>query len=126
MAQVSPETDAVFLHPDAVRPLLGRLIVPEHAQEAGDWFATLADTTRVRILQALSRSPEWCVGDLALALSLSMSALSHQLHYLRERSVVARRQAGREVFYRLADDHVRHVLLDGIAHVTESGRPADR
>ena len=124
MAQVNADAvpEVVFLHPDEVLPLLGRLIDGEPARAGADWFATLADATRIRILQALSLAPEWCVGDLALALSLSVSALSHQLHYLHGRGVVARRKEGRLVFYALADEHVRHVLLDALAHVAEPAR----
>ena len=121
MAQLSV-APARYLHPDAVAPLLPQLIGDDDGRVAGAWFATLADPTRVRILQALSLAPEWCVGDLALALGLSVSALSHQLHYLRERAVVTRRKTGRLVLYALADEHVRHVLRDALAHLAEPGR----
>lgn len=112
---------ARYLHPDAVVPLIERLISDDRGRVAGEWFATLADPTRVRILQALSLAPEWCVGDLAIALGLSVSALSHQLHYLLERAVVTRRKQGRLVYYALADEHVRHVLRDALAHLAEPG-----
>ncbi len=112
-----------FLHADAVTPLLGLLIGPGEAGAAEAWFDTLADATRLRILQALSLTTEWCVGDLALALGLSVSALSHQLRYLLDRGVVTRRRSGRIVFYALADAHVRHVLRDALAHASE--QPAE-
>jgi DNA-binding transcriptional ArsR family regulator len=90
-------------------------------------FATLADPTRVRIVQALSAAAdELCVCDLALLLGISESALSHQLRLLRERGVVSRRRSGRMMYYALADEHVRHLLADGIEHAREAaaGRPA--
>jgi DNA-binding transcriptional ArsR family regulator len=50
--------------------------------------------------------------------------MSHQLRLLRARRVVERRKAGRVVFYRLADDHIRHVLADGLRHLREPAAPA--
>ena len=124
MAQVSILTedrcDAECLHPDTVRPLIGRTLDTIQANPAASWFATLADPTRVRIVQALSLADELCVCDLAALLGLTVSALSHQLRYLRERGVVSRRKVGRVVYHSLADDHVRHVLADAIAHAGEA------
>lgn len=93
------------------------------AQVTASWFGTLADPTRARILQALSLASELCVWDLALLLDLSVSALSHQLRYLRVRRIVNRRKAGRIAFYSLADEHVRHVLADALAHTAEPTSP---
>jgi DNA-binding transcriptional ArsR family regulator len=121
MAQVLTidQCDVACLHPDAVRPLIGRLLSAEAAQATAAWFDTLADPTRARILHALALAPELCVCDLALVLCLSVSALSHQLRLLRERGAVTRRKAGRIAFYSLADEHVRHVLADALAHTAE-------
>jgi len=121
MAQVLTidRCEVACLHPEVVRPLIGRLLSAEAAQATATWFDTLADPTRARILQALSLAPELCVCDLALLLDLSVSALSHQLRLLRERGVVSRRKAGRIAFYALADEHVRHVLADALAHAAE-------
>jgi len=121
MAQVlaADQFDITYLHPDAVRPLIGRLLSADAARMAASWFDSLADPTRARILQALALAPELCVGDLALLLDLSVSALSHQLRLLRERGAVTRRKAGRIAFYSLADEHVRHLLADALAHTAE-------
>jgi Predicted transcriptional regulators len=121
MAQVLTidQCDVACLHPDAVRPLIGRLLSAEAAQATASWFDTLADPTRARILHALALAPELCVCDLALVLDLSVSALSHQLRLLRERGAVTRRKVGRIAFYSLADEHVRHVLADALAHTAE-------
>ena len=122
MAQVLTEgrCEEECLHPDSVAPILGRLLTRPQADAAAGWFATLADPSRTRILQALALAPELCVCDLALAMDMSVSALSHQLAYLRERGVVARRKEGRVAFYSLADEHVRHVLTDALAHIAEA------
>lgn len=108
------------LHPEHVAPLLGRVIDYAAADAVASTFALLADATRSRILHALSLADELCVCDLALLLGISQSALSHQLRLLRDRRVVARRKAGRVVYYRLADEHVRHVFVDGLRHVSEA------
>ncbi len=123
--------DVECLHPQAVRPVLGRTLSLDAARSAASWFDTLADPTRARILQALSLADELCVCDLALVLGLSVSALSHQLRLLRERGAVARRKDGRIAFYRLADEHVRNVLAEALTHAAEppfSGhaRPTER
>ena len=111
------------IHPEQVAPLLGRVIDYRAADELGSIFGTLADPTRARLLHALTMADELCVCDLALVLGLSESAVSHQLRLLRDRRVVSRRKAGRIVYYRLADDHVRHVMGDGLRHVAEGHEP---
>jgi len=107
------------LHPEHVAPLLGRVVTGRDADDLAAVFALLADPTRARLLHALSLCEELCVCDLALLLGRSESALSHQLRLLRDRRVVSRRKAGRIVYYRLADDHIRHVLADGLRHARE-------
>lgn len=115
------------LHPEQVAPLIGRVVARDEADSVAQTFALFADGTRARILHALSLADELCVCDLALLLGVSQSALSHQLRLLRDRRVVARRKAGRVMYYRLADEHVRHVLTDGLRHVAEpSAVPAAR
>jgi len=108
------------LRPEAVRPLLGRTLGTDGARAVGDLFATLADPSRARIVHLLAISPDQlCVCDTALVLGMSVSALSHQLRFLRERGAVERRKAGRIVYYRLIDDHLRDLVLGAATHVAE-------
>jgi ArsR family transcriptional regulator len=72
-------------------------------------FNALGDPTRLRIL-ALLFNGERSVGDLANHLDVSQSAVSHQLRILRSLDIVRYRKDGREVYYHIADDHVREVL----------------
>lgn len=81
-------------------------------------FSALADPTRFRILNALSFE-ELCVCDLAEIAGVSQSGASHQLRLLRERGLVAFRRDGNRALYRLADDHVRTLLAQGLAHADE-------
>ena len=114
------------LHPEHVAPLLGKVVSGSEADDLAAIFELLADPTRARLLHALSLSNELCVCDLALLLGRSESALSHQLRLLRDRQVVSRRKEGRIVYYRLADDHIRHVLADGLRHAQESPTRTER
>ena len=79
-------------------------------------FKALADPTRVRILHALSHA-ELCVGDLALLLGMSESAVSHQLRMLRNLHIVRSRRDGKLVFYTLDDDHVIRLFQLSLEHV---------
>jgi DNA-binding transcriptional ArsR family regulator len=108
------------LHPEAIRPLLGRSLGRHGAHAVGELFATLADPSRARIVHLLAiAEQELCVCDIALVLGMSVSALSHQLRFLRERGAVGRRKAGRIVYYRLVDDHLRDLILGAATHVAE-------
>lgn len=57
--------------------------------------------------------------DIALVLGMSVSALSHQLRFLRERGAVSRRKIGRIAQYRLVDNHLRGLILDAATRVAE-------
>jgi ArsR family transcriptional regulator, lead/cadmium/zinc/bismuth-responsive transcriptional repressor len=81
-------------------------------------FKVLGDTTRVRILDALSRS-ELCVCDIARLVGLTESAVSHQLRLLRGTRLVRTRRKGRQVFYTLDDDHIVGLFAQGLDHVEE-------
>lgn len=107
------------VHPEQVAPLLGRLMAYGEADQLASTFGLLADPTRARILHALSLTHELCVCDLALLVGISQSAISHQLRLLRVNRVLERRKVGRIVYYRLADEHIRHVFSDGLRHIRE-------
>jgi ArsR family transcriptional regulator, lead/cadmium/zinc/bismuth-responsive transcriptional repressor len=81
-----------------------------------DLFRAFSDPSRVRIISALA-SCEMNVGVLAAAVGLSESAVSHQLHGLREMRVVRMRKEGRQVFYCLDDEHVADLYRRGLDHV---------
>lgn len=86
-------------------------------------FRILGDTTRVRILDVIATS-ERCVRDIAQAVALSESAVSHQLRLLRTHRLVRPRRTGRQVFYTLDDHHIVGLLAQGLEHVTERLPPA--
>ncbi len=79
-------------------------------------FSALADATRLRILLLLLEN-ERSVGDIAAHLEVSQSAVSHQLRLLRSLNIVRYRKNGREVYYDLADDHVRDILTRTLEHI---------
>lgn len=76
------------------------------------------DSTRIRILYALFEA-EICVCDLAAALSMTQSAISHQLKILKQAKLVKFRREGKSVLYSLADDHVKTIIAQGVEHIEE-------
>lgn len=79
-------------------------------------FEALGDPTRAKILYALVRRP-LCVRDLAIAVGVSESAVSHQLRLLKERRLVkAVRRAGHQVEYRMDDHHVAALFQEAEYH----------
>ena len=112
--------DVACLHPNAIRPVLGRSLNQHGSARVAGLFSVLADPSRARILHLLAIADDLCVCDMALVLGMSVSALSHQLRFLRERGVVTRNKIGRMAYYRLEDDHIRRLVLDAAAHAAEA------
>jgi ArsR family transcriptional regulator len=83
-----------------------------------DLFKNFGDTTRVKILFALL-AQEISVGTLAKKLSMTPSAISHQLRILKAGGLVRFRRAGKTLFYSLADAHVELILNHGMEHIRE-------
>jgi ArsR family transcriptional regulator, lead/cadmium/zinc/bismuth-responsive transcriptional repressor len=83
-------------------------------------FRALADPTRVRLVAELAKG-EACVGDLADAIELSQSAVSHQLGDMRAQGLVRSRRDGRHIFYALDDEHVQDLFSLALTHVQHQG-----
>jgi ArsR family transcriptional regulator len=94
--------------------------VPEKEilEQIAELFKGFADPTRVHILSLLARS-ELCVTDIAEAVELSQSAISHQLRMLKQMHLIKYRREGKNILYSLADDHVKTILEMGLEHVLE-------
>lgn len=93
-------------------------IVPLEASLAEDMaavFKTLGDPNRLRIVSLLAKH-ELCVDDVASLLDMTPSAVSHQLRTLRQMRLVSSRKEGRQVFYKLQDDHVMDLYLTAMKH----------
>ena len=86
------------------------------AGAVADTMQALATPSRVRILGRL-RAGASSVSELADAVGMEPSAVSHQLRLLRHLGFVIGRREGRRVVYDLHDDHVAHLLDEAISHV---------
>jgi ArsR family transcriptional regulator len=120
MRSSAPEVcEIVHLHPARVAELRQALIGTDDVIDLAETFRVLGDPTRVRILDALSHG-ELCVCDLAALVSMSESAVSHQLRLLRNLRLVRPRRDGRMVFYALDDRHIITLFRQGLRHVQEA------
>jgi ArsR family transcriptional regulator, lead/cadmium/zinc/bismuth-responsive transcriptional repressor len=109
-----PNTD-----PERVAKVRARLVALDTAGDLADTFKALADPTRVRLISALT-GMELCVGELASALNMTISAISHQLHLLRRLRIVKYRREGKHVFYALDDEHISTIYRCGLEHIHHS------
>jgi ArsR family transcriptional regulator, lead/cadmium/zinc/bismuth-responsive transcriptional repressor len=89
----------------------------EHvAAEVAELFGMFSDTSRVRILSALAEH-EYNVTQLALAVGISESGISHHMRGLRHVRIVQSRRDGKEVYYRVEDEHILALFQQGVNHV---------
>lgn len=110
--------DIVCVHTELIEKYSGQLLRSDKANHLAELFKTLGDSTRIRILDALTKS-EFCVCDLAEILGLSQSATSHQLRVLRNNHLIKYRREGKMVYYSLDDDHVLGLYGQGLEHINE-------
>lgn len=90
----------------------------EELFEMAELFKVFGDSTRIRILYAMF-GQEMNVTDLCEALGLSISAVSHQLRFLKQAKLVRCRREGRMVYYMLADEHVKTIIGMAKEHIEE-------
>lgn len=100
---------------DATEPVSTRaLITLDEATRLTRLFKIFANETRLRLLHALVREEELCVGDLASALGMKPQAVSNQLQRLVDRGIVASRREGTSIFYHIVDPCVPVLLERGL------------
>jgi len=104
------------IHREAVEQALAAMVDGWTATRLAQVFGALSDPSRVRLISALLGG-ELCVHDLAAALGMSHSAVSHQLRLLRSLNLVRYRKEGRVVYYNLDDEHVEHLFRMGLDHI---------
>ena len=113
-----PQCDFLHAHKDIIDSVNASLPETEKLYDLADLFKVFGDTTRIKILYCLFEA-EMCVCDIAQLLSMTQSAISHQLKVLKQAQLVKYRRDGKTVFYSLADDHVRSIIAQGMEHICE-------
>ena len=118
MKQKIPVCDCEVIHEEVVKRVRKTMPKEEDFYDLADLYKMFSDSTRVRILWALSRE-EMCVCDIAVLLDMTKSAISHQLKSLRLSNLVKYDKRGKEVYYSLADSHVKDIFEKGFEHIHE-------
>ena len=114
----APSCECEELHCEVIEKK--RELMPEEGTlyDLSDFFKILGDSTRISILFAIDGEP-MCVCDIANLLGMTKSAVSHQLKILRQSDLVVYRKSGKNVYYTLADDHVRDIIEKALEHIKE-------
>lgn len=115
---IKDDVEYIHVHQDVIDSVQDKMPEEETLYDLAELFKIFGDSTRIRILYVLFES-EMCVYDIAQLLSMTQSAISHQLRLLKQARLVKFRREGRTVVYSLSDDHVRTIINQGMAHVEE-------
>ena len=110
--------DVTHVHEDIVNDVKSHLQDEALLEGIADTFKVFGDKTRIKILYILHTS-ELCVCDIAQALDMNQSAISHQLKVLKQAKLIKSRRDGKQVYYSLDDSHVRTILSMGMEHALE-------
>lgn len=106
------------VHEELLAIVSRKMPTDEKLFDLAELFKMFGDSTRMKILFVLFEA-EVCTCDLAEALNMTSSAISHQLNALKRAKLVKTRRDGKSVFYSLADDHVRTIIKMGMEHIEE-------
>ncbi len=110
--------ETVEVHEELLEIVNEKMPPEETLYNLAELYKVFGDSTRIRILFVLFEA-EVCVCDLARALNMTQSAISHQLRILKQNKLVKNRREGKSIFYSLADDHVRTIIAQGLDHIEE-------
>lgn len=110
--------DCEIIHKDKVAVVMKTLLDDDTLISLSDFFKILSDSTRVKIVSILDKN-ELCVCDICNVLNMTKSAVSHQLKNLKEVNLVKSRKIGKEVWYTLADEHIKELFEIALEHISE-------
>lgn len=113
-----PECECHEEHKELIIQAQGHMPEETVLYDLSDFFKVLGDSTRLGILFAIDGEP-MCVCDIAAAVGMTKSAVSHQLKVLRQNCLVKYKKVGKNVFYELSDDHVRDIIEKALDHIQE-------
>ncbi|MBQ2794258.1 MAG: winged helix-turn-helix transcriptional regulator [Clostridia bacterium] len=113
-----PTCECDEIHGERVQSCREKMPETETLYDLADFFKILGDSTRMGILFAIDGGP-LCVCDIAEALGMTKSAVSHQLKGLRAADLVRYKKVGKNVYYELADGHVRDIIEKALEHIAE-------
>ena len=112
------QCETIEVHEELVKIVNEKMPDEEELYDLAELFKVFGDSTRIRILFVLLEA-EVCVCDLAAALNMTQSAVSHQLRILKQSKLVKSRREGKSIFYSLADGHVKTIIDQGREHIEE-------
>ena len=115
MEKEIPECEFMHAHPESIEKIRENMPDEDTLIDLSELFKVFGDSTRIKILTALSCG-ELCVCAIGAAVGMTSSAVSPQLRIAR---LVSFRRDGKTIFYSLADDHVGTMLSQGIEHINE-------
>ena len=116
--EISECCENIEVHEDLLKIVEETMPDETELYDLAELFKVFGDSTRIRILFVLFEA-EVCVCDLAQALSMTQSAISHQLKILKQNKLVKNRREGKSIFYSLADSHIVTMLSQGLDHIEE-------
>ena len=115
----SPVCECDEVHSELVKMKRERMPKESEIYYLADFFKIFGDSTRMSILFAID-GEAMCVCDIAELLGMTKSVVSHQLKVLRQSHLITYRKSGKNVFYSLADDHVRDIIEKAFEHINEA------
>ena len=110
--------DCEIVYKDRIEKALSEMLDDKTLLKMSDFFKVFADETRLKILNMLDNN-SLCVCSISAGLGMTKSAISHQLKKLREMNLVKSEKIGKEVWYSLADDHIKKVFEISAEHIME-------
>ena len=120
----SISTPVLNFDPVIVKKVQAQMLEKKQLSAVSEFFKVLGDETRMKIINALAHE-ELCVSDLAAALEMTQSAVSHQLKLLRMAHQVKARREGKSIYYSLDDQHVIDILEEALIHIRHKISEAD-
>lgn len=118
MSNDTPACEYMHAHHELIDAVKAQMPDDTKLCQLSELYKIFGDITRIKILYCLFEA-EMCVCDIAQLLSMTTSAISHQLRVLKQSRLVKFRREGKTVFYSLSDDHVRTIIGMGMEHISE-------
>ena len=102
--------------PEKIKAIQDEMLTNEELEGVANLFKILGDPTRARIVTALDNK-KVCVCDLAEALGMTKSAVSHQLAILKANNIVKSRRSGKHIYYSFDDGHITAIIEIAQSHI---------